>query len=554
MATPRARAAPPSPAAGGSRHPLPLLVSTPPAPAARRPRAISGVDVASPSPSRDDTSATSPAAAVSRRAALLSATTTAAAAAWPAAAARAAEGDAPAAAFDPLAAAASALLQSTASADPRVASPPLPRIPRAPKIPRAPALRGMSAIVRGTRQLDGRHRGTPPARPPPPPLGGSDGRQQQQPYNPNPSDRTRGGEALADLSRFWRAGVNSFETSDAFGGAETLLGQFLRVEPRAAAQGAAKVLVTLSLDGRPGPGGLSPLSRADVRPAALELRVRAACARLGVASLDHVQLAWQGGDAPGPPPLPSSSSGAAAAAARRRGLFGRGRSAAAADAADPLHRHHHLGTPPLWLDALLALEDLRSRRGGLVRGVGVVGFSAPRLLRALDAGVDVATNLVPLSVVDRRAVSQRGLSALCADRGVALLARGCLAGGFLQDRFLKAAASAARLDTDAKLEYGRVVAACGGWDRLQEQLAALARVARAHPGATTSSVALRWALQQQGVAAAVVGARNAQHVGDLRRAFAFELSEDEMLDLDAAYESSTQPTGDVGEWERGGVW
>jgi aryl-alcohol dehydrogenase-like predicted oxidoreductase len=196
---------------------------------------------------------------------------------------------------------------------------------------------------------------------------------------------------------------------------------------------------------------------------------------------------------------------------------------------------------------------LRARKGGLVGGVGVVGFSAARLLRALDSGVDVATNLVPLSVLDRRAVSQRGLSALCAERRVALLARGCLLGGFLQARFAGAPASAARLDTDAKLEYGRVIAAAGGWERLQEQLEVLSRVAAKH-GATPSSVALRWALQQESVAAVVVGARNAAHVGDLRRAFAFSLSEDELLDIDAAYESAVQPTGDVGEWERGGVW
>lgn len=316
----------------------------------------------------------------------------------------------------------------------------------------------------------------------------------------------------------------------------------MRLEPKAATPGAAKVIVTLSLDGRAG----GQLTRADVRPANLELKVRAACARLGVASLDHVQLAWLGGDAPGragPAVLADAS-----AAGRRRGLFGGRKSENDAN----FNRSNNANTP-LWLDALLALQDLRVRRGGLVQGVGVVGFSAARLLRALDSGVDVATNLVPLSVVDRRAVSQRGLSALCAERRVALLARGCLMGGFLQERFLGLPASAARLDTDAKLEYGRVVAAAGGWDRLQEQLEVLSRIGKKH-GASASSVALRWALQQEAVAAVVVGARNAAHIGDLRRAFAFNLGEDELLDLDAAYESAVQPTGDVGEWERGGVW
>lgn len=472
------------------------------------------------------------------------ATAAAAASSSPAAAALAASSSeaGEGALFDPLAAAASALQTPSPARHP---SPPLPRIPRAASIPRAPALRGLSAVVRGTRQLDGRHRGTPP------PRGslllsadGNDNGNTNANAASNPSDRTRGGEAIADLSRFWRAGVTSFETSDAFGGAETLLGQFLRLEPKAAAPGAAKIIATLALDGRGGSGGSGQLARADMRPAALELRVRAACARLGVASLDHVQLAWRGGDAPGRGGALSAAAGGGGAG---KGLFGRRKGGGAHELAGSS------SNTPLWLDALLALQDLRVRRGGLVKGVGVVGFSAARLLRALDSGVDVATNLVPLSVMDRRAVSQRGLSALCAERRVALLARGCLLGGFLQDRFLGVPASAARLDTDAKLEYGRVVSAAGGWDRLQEQLEVLSRLGKKH-GASASSVALRWALQQESVAAVVVGARNASHVGDLRRAFAFELREDELLDLDAAYESAAQPTGDVGEWERGGVW
>jgi aryl-alcohol dehydrogenase-like predicted oxidoreductase len=410
----------------------------------------------------------------------------------------------------------------------------------APRIPRAPALRGLSAVVRGTRQLDGRHQGGGGG-------GGGANRGGNPTTTPNPgplgADRTRGGEAITDLSRFWRAGVTSFETSDAFGGAETLLGQFLRLEPRAAVPGAAKVIATLSFD----PRASLTLARADVRPAALELRVRAACARLGVASLDHVQLDWRGGDAPGRGPMVGGA-GPQQQQQAKKGVFGRRRAAGDSD------RGPSLTTTPLWLDALLALQDLRARKGGLVGGVGVVGFSAARLLRALDSGVDVATNLVPLSVMDRRAVSQRGLSSLCAERRVALLARGCMLGGFLQARFLGLPASAARLDTDAKLEYGRVIAAAGGWDRLQEQLEVLTRVASKHAGATPSSVALRWALQQESVAAVVVGARNAAHVGDLRRAFAFQLTEDELLDIDAAYESAVQPTGDVGEWERGGAW
>ena len=69
-----------------------------------------------------------------------------------------------------------------------------------------------------------------------------------------------------------------------------------------------------------------------------------------------------------------------------------------------------------------------------------------------------------------------------------------------------------------------------------------------------SVVAMRWVLQQPGVAALVVGARNAQHLADYRRLFSFSLDDVDMLDLEAAYEGAQQPVGDVYAWERGGDW
>ena len=79
----------------------------------------------------------------------------------------------------------------------------------------------------------------------------------------------------------------------------------------------------------------------------------------------------------------------------------------------------------------------------------------------------------------------------------------------------------------------------------------LQRVGKKH-GVRSSVAAMRWVLQQRGVAAVVVGARNALHLADYRRLFTFQLDEVDMLDIDAAYEGAVQPTGDVFAWERGG--
>lgn len=90
---------------------------------------------------------------------------------------------------------------------------------------------------------------------------------------------------------------------------------------------------------------------------------------------------------------------------------------------------------------------------------------------------------------------------------------------------------------------------------MQDMLQALHDIGAKH-GVSASCVATRWVLQQRGVAAVIVGARNATHVRDLQRLFApgFELDDDDLLALDAAYEGANQPTTDVYAWERGGEW
>jgi len=88
---------------------------------------------------------------------------------------------------------------------------------------------------------------------------------------------------------------------------------------------------------------------------------------------------------------------------------------------------------------------------------------------------------------------------------------------------------------------------------LQDTLSVLKRIGNKHK-VSSSLVAMRWVLQQRGVYAIVVGARNAMHLGDARRLYTFELDDIDMLDVDAAYEGAQQPTADVYAWERGGNW
>ncbi len=51
------------------------------------------------------------------------------------------------------------------------------------------------------------------------------------------------------------------------------------------------------------------------------------------------------------------------------------------------------------------------------------------------------------------------------------------------------------------------------------------------------------------------GARNAHHLKDLRQVSLLQLDEEDVLDIDAAYEGAEkQPQHDCFIWERGGPW
>lgn len=341
---------------------------------------------------------------------------------------------------------------------------PLPDIPR---VQIAPGLE-ISQIVKGSWQLDGNHKGDPV------------------------TDRTSGGAAIDDMERFVRAGVTTFDTSDAFGPSEALIGQFRHLSPRLA--DSCTVMTKLTFMGAPGAGAISREM--------IEYRVRAAATRLGLSRLPLVQLHWDDWGAPG------------------------------------------------YVDVALHLADLQRR--GLVGAVGVCNWDVPRLLDLIDAGVTPATNQVCYNVLDRR--PGLFLPPVCAQHGVKLLAYGTLAGGFIGDRFLGLAANKAKLDTVSKAKYGTWIQQLGGWTVLQDTLSVLKRVAKKHGGVSTSVVAMRWVLQQESVAAVVVGHRNALHLPDMRRVFTFELDDIDMLDIDAAYEGARQPSSDVYAWERGGTW
>ena len=192
-----------------------------------------------------------------------------------------------------------------------------------------------------------------------------------------------------------------------------------------------------------------------------------------------------------------------------------------------------------WLDEL--------RVAGKIRNIGVTNFDVPRLQELLDAGVAVVSNQVQYSLVDAR--PENGMAALCGRHAIKLLCYGTVAGGFLSERWLGRPEPPDMLANRSLTKYKLVIDEFGGWDLFQELLTCLSEVARKHR-ALLATVAIRWVLERPEVAAAIVGARSAEHLAATMAVFSLALDADDLVALDAVLARRSGPAGDIFERER----
>jgi aryl-alcohol dehydrogenase-like predicted oxidoreductase len=200
---------------------------------------------------------------------------------------------------------------------------------------------------------------------------------------------------------------------------------------------------------------------------------------------------------------------------------------------------------PGYVAAALTLQELQ--REGKIRFVSLTNFDTPRLAEILAAGVQVRTIQVQYSVLDQRPA--KTLATLCRQNGIDLLAYGTLAGGFLSERWLGAPEPEHPLENRSLTKYKLIIDDWGGWDRFQALLAALAQVG-ARYGVGIGTVATRWSMQQPGVAAAIVGARDQSHLVATLQLGSFTLDAADLADLDAAIAAAPGLPGDVYDLER----
>ncbi len=196
-----------------------------------------------------------------------------------------------------------------------------------------------------------------------------------------------------------------------------------------------------------------------------------------------------------------------------------------------------------YLDAMTELAALRA--AGAIAHLGVTNFDTDHLRVLVKHGIEIATNQVCFSLLDRRAAGD--MTKFCLAHGVKLLAYGTLGGGFLSDRWLGKPEPDAIGDW-SKMKYKRFIDAVGGWDGVQHVLAALATIARRH-GVSVANVATRWVLEQPAVGAVIVGARltEREHRADNLKLFAFALDAKDKAAIEAALTATKPLAGDCGD-------
>jgi aryl-alcohol dehydrogenase-like predicted oxidoreductase len=298
-------------------------------------------------------------------------------------------------------------------------------------------------------------------------------------------------QALADMAAYVGAGITTFDCADIYTGVEELIGAFLR-QYRPALQAGDLPPVQVHTKYVPDLSALATLTYADT--AAI---IERSLTRLGVERLDLVQFHWWDYDTPG------------------------------------------------YVETAQHLQRLQ--QAGKIKHVAVTNFDAAHLGEILGAGVVVTSCQVQYSPLDRR---PRGdLLALCRERGIWLLCYGTVAGGFLSDRYLGAPEPQEPLENRSLTKYKLIIDDFGGWELFQALLRALRAVADRHD-ASTATVATRYSLAQERVAAAIVGARHARHLPDTLRLFDFDLTAADLDEINAVIAQASGPQGPVYGLER----
>ena len=166
---------------------------------------------------------------------------------------------------------------------------------------------------------------------------------------------------------------------------------------------------------------------------------------------------------------------------------------------------------------------------GKVRAVGVSNYSAAQMRAAYEVlarrGVPLASNQVQYSLLHRQPEVD-GVLDVCHELGITLIAYQPLAGGALTGKYLDGPRPVGLRRFHPTFRRAEL-------DRLRPVVELLRRIGAGY-GKTPGQVALRWLLDQDGSVLPIPGAKNARQAEHNAGALTFQLSPDEVSQLDQA--------------------
>src|SRR5919112_4978483 len=253
--------------------------------------------------------------------------------------------------------------------------------------------------------------------------------------------------AISDMMEYHDAGFTTWDLADIYGPAEDFIGQFRRR--------------LLTLKGKEELDRMQALTKwvpqpGRITPSFVNESVERSLRRMSVKSLDLLQFHWWD------------------------------------------------YTNPYYMDALKHLSDLQDK--GTIKHIGLTNFDTERMQIMIDSGIQIISNQVQYSIIDRR--PEVKMAPFCLKHNISLLAYGSICGGLLSERYLGRIQepSGAELDTLSLRKYKRMIDAWGGWNLFQELLSSLNEIAQKH-NVSIANVATRYILDRPAVAAVIIGVR-----------------------------------------------
>lgn len=297
-------------------------------------------------------------------------------------------------------------------------------------------------------------------------------------------------QAIVEMSRYHIAGFTTWDLADIYGPAEDFIGKFRRMLSQARGDKEVEKIQVLT-KWVPDP---QRISRSMVQSA-----IERSLSRMGTKSIDLIQFHWWDYN------------------------------------------------NPYYIDALRYLSD--PQNSGKIKNVGLTNFDTDRMQIIKDADIDVVSNQVQYSIIDRR--PEVKMTNFCQENNIKLLTYGTVCGGLMSDRYLgRQEPTQSDLNTLSLRKYKRMVDAWGGWRLFQELLSTLKGIAQKHGnGISIANVATRYILDKPVVSGIIIGVRLgiADHREDNSHAFSLNLDNDDVNSIEEVCSKSNDLFERIGD-------